>query len=130
MLLRAAGQRVTKPRTTVLAALVAAGSEHLTAEELLERVGGPVHRATVYRTLEGLAEVGLVAPVRLGRGITAYHVAHRAHLHAQCDRCGRVVDVPAAALDDTTRRLRTATGFRLDGARATLPGLCADCADA
>jgi Fur family ferric uptake transcriptional regulator len=136
-LLRSVGQRVTTPRVVVLSHVLAAGSQHLSADELLERVAAAdagVHRATVYRTLEGLTEAGLLVHVHLGRGLTAYHLAgpehaeHGGHLHAQCSQCGRVVDLPADVLGDTAERIRAARGFRLDAAHVALSGLCRDCA--
>ena len=135
-LLRSVGQRVTKPRVVVLSQVLAAGEQHLSADEILERVtatDAAVHRATVYRTLDGLAEAGVLVHVHLDRGLTAYHLAdagrhHGGHLHAQCSRCGTVVDLPADVLGDTAARIRKAHGFRLDAAHVALSGLCKDCA--
>ncbi|HVS69514.1 MAG TPA: Fur family transcriptional regulator, partial [Mycobacteriales bacterium] len=117
-LLRDVGQRVTKPRVAVLACVLAAGGDHLSAEEVLSKVAersAGVHRATVYRTLDGLADVGVLRHVHLDRGLTAYHVVEptprHEHLHAQCTSCGRVVDLPPDVLGDTAARVRRASGF-------------------
>ena len=138
-LLRAAGQRVTRSRVALLRCVIAAGGEHLSADALLEQVADsdpPIHRATVYRTLEGLTAAGVLRHVHLDRGLTAYHLAstpraehHRPdHLHAQCSVCGRVTDLPAHVLGDTATRVRRATGFRLDPSHVALSGVCRDCA--
>lgn len=136
--LREVGQRVTRARVAVLECLLAAGEGHLSADEVLARVGDsrpPVHRATVYRTLESLTAAGVLRHVHLDRGLTAYHVAvptaapRGEHLHAQCGTCGRVVDLPASVLGDTAKRVRAASGFRLDPGHVALSGECADCAD-
>ena len=137
-LLRRIGQRVTRPRVVVLAQVLAAGDEHVTANALLDQVTAlhaDVHRATVYRTLDGLTEAGVLRHVHLDRGLRAYHLAHDrapadAHLHGQCTQCGRVVDLPADVLDAVTRRVADATGFVLDAGHVALSGRCADCADA
>lgn len=133
-LLRGAGQRVTQPRVAVLARVIAAGTDHVSADTVLEEVTAhhaDVHRATVYRTLDALTDAGVLRHVHLDRGVRAYHLASVAgpvpHLHAQCARCGRVVDLPPDALGDAAERIRAATGFRLDAAHAALSGLCADC---
>jgi Fur family ferric uptake transcriptional regulator len=136
-LLRSVGQRVTRPRVVVLSHVLAAGDEHLSADEILEQVTASdagVHRATVYRTLEGLAEAGVVVHVHLDRGLTAYHLASPAHLHgevahlhAQCSQCGKVVDLPPDVLGDTAARIRKARGFTLDAAHVALSGLCKEC---
>lgn len=134
-LLRGAGQRVTRPRVAVLARVIAAGSDHVSADTVLDDVSAhhaDVHRATVYRTLESLTDAGVLRHVHLDRGLRAYHLASVTgpppHLHAQCSRCGRVVDLPPDALGDAADRIRTATGFRLDAGHAALSGVCADCA--
>jgi Fur family ferric uptake transcriptional regulator len=141
-LLRAANQRVTKPRVALLSCVIAAGGEHLSADALLEQVSGgdpPIHRATVYRTLEGLTSAGVLRHVHLDRGLTAYHLVdsparpaahhHRGeHLHAQCSRCGKVTDLPAHVLGDSPERIRRASGFRLDASHVALSGVCKDCA--
>jgi Fur family ferric uptake transcriptional regulator len=94
-----------------------------------------VHRATVYRTLDGLTAAGLLCHVHLDRGLTAYHLANSAkgdqgapHLHAQCSECGRIVDLPPHVLGDTAARIQRARGFRLDPTHVALSGLCQACA--
>jgi Fur family ferric uptake transcriptional regulator len=142
-LLRAAGQRVTKPRIALLSCVIAARGEHLSADALIEQVADsdpPIHRATVYRTLDGLTTAGLLRHVHLDRGLTAYHLVdgrgptssghhHRAeHLHAQCSKCGKVTDLPAHVLGETAERIRRVSGFRLDASHVALSGVCKDCA--
>jgi Fur family ferric uptake transcriptional regulator len=139
-LLRAAGQRVTKPRVALLSCVIAAGGEHLSADALLEQVADsdpPIHRATVYRTLEGLTNVGVLRHVHLDRGLTAYHLVdrprsaprgHPEHLHAQCSQCGTVTDLPAHVLGDTATRIRRVSGFRLDASHVAFSGRCKNCA--
>jgi Fur family ferric uptake transcriptional regulator len=142
-LLRAAGQRVTRPRIVLLSHVIAASGEHISADVLLDQVADsdpPIHRATVYRTLEGLTNAGVLRHVHLDRGLTAYHLVDAApasaaprrseHLHAQCSRCGRVTDLPAHVLGDTPERIRRASGFRLDASHVALSGVCRDCAQA
>lgn len=135
-LLRSVGQRVTRPRVAVLSCVLAAGEQHQSADEILDRVvssDAKAHRATVYRTLEGLAEAGVLSHVHLGRGLTAYHVSASvagladSHLHAQCIECRRVVDLPSDILGETAAKIRRASGFHLDPAHVALSGICDDC---
>lgn len=133
--LRTAGLRATAPRLAVLGVLLAAGDEHLSADEVLERVAAgnvTIHRATVYRTLEQLTADGLLAHVHLDRGVAAYHLTDAgrgtAHLHAQCSECGAVVDLPSDVLGRSAQRVRAATGFELDLGHVALSGRCAACA--
>jgi Fur family ferric uptake transcriptional regulator len=147
-LLRSHGRRVTKPRVVILSCLLEAGEDHLSAEALLDQVASrhDVHRATIYRTLDGLAADGLLRHVHLDRGRTAYHLVEpppatvgadvpevtdgRTHLHAQCGDCGAVVDLPSDVLGDAAERIERATGFRLDASHVALSGRCAACSTA
>lgn len=127
-LLRAHGLRVTQPRLAVLQALQRLGG-HPSADDIAAMVGPDrVHRATVYRALEVLAERGVLTHVHLDTGVTAYHLADR-HLHARCHNCGRVVDLPADLLDEVSMRVRSVAGFTLDAGHIALSGNCATCAE-
>lgn len=132
--LRALGQRVTPARRAVVEVLAATDS-HLDAEQVgravAQRFPG-VHRATVYRTLETLAGLGLLTHVHTSRGGTAYHLAGtltgRDHLHAQCRVCGKILDLPADLLDDAAARVRE-HGFLLEADHVALSGICEECSD-
>ena len=138
--LRSAGERVTPARYAVLRVLDAAdrADEHLTAEQIGTRVAEAepsVHRATVYRSLTSLVEVGVVSHVHLGGSATVYHLTceHAAppslsgHAHVQCSSCGRVIDVPHDTLEPVAARLLEELGFHLDTTHAALLGTCRDC---
>jgi Fur family ferric uptake transcriptional regulator len=130
--LRGRGERVTTARIAV-AEVLAATEEHLSAEQIAERaeqLRPGIHRATVYRALDALGELGLVTHVHLGRSGTTYHLAGELaapHLHVRCTECGAVLDVDGKTLDPVRRRLHKELGFRLDADHVALLGTCRDC---
>jgi len=131
-LLHQRGERMTRPRRAVLAALAASGG-HLTVEDVVAAVvdvDATVHRASVYRTLEALCGLGVVQHVHIGHGATAYHLVHDVtpHVHVQCTSCGAVVDLPADVLDAAATRMVEEAGFVLDPTHVALSGTCAGCA--
>ena len=130
-LLRARGERMTGPRRAVLTVL-AADSGHLPADAVVSRVADHdpgVHRASVYRTLDALSDLGVIQHVHVGHGATAYHVVRtgKRHLHAHCRDCGAVLDLPHDLLDDVAGELVARFGFVLDAGHVALSGLCAGC---
>ncbi len=134
--LRDHGERVTDARRAVLGVL-ARTHEHVSADHvvaLLEHGDPRVHRATVYRTLEVLAERGIVSSLHTAGGATAYHLATPApgheHLHAYCRVCGDVVVIPADCLDEAVREVTRVSGLTIDPQQSTLIGVCARCAEA
>jgi Fe2+ or Zn2+ uptake regulation protein len=131
--LRARGERMTQPRRTVLTVLARNGG-HLSAEEVVAAVAAvdaSVHRASVYRTLEALSELGVVQHLHVGHGGTAYHlvIGPGPHPHAQCRVCGAVHDLPGDLLDDVAAVLSERYRFRLDAGHVALSGVCATCAE-
>ena len=126
------GERMTGPRRAVLTAL-AREHNHVSAEHLVATVAeldASVHRASVYRTLEALSELGVVQHIHLGHGATTYHLipATGPHPHAQCRSCGAVYDMPADLLDAVVGRMARQDGFILDTDHVALSGTCAACA--
>lgn len=130
--LRELGQRVTPARRAVLEVLDSTGA-HLSADEITELVveaAPDVHRATVFRTLERLAELGVIAHIHLPHGATTYHLHRpgtRMHLHVLCRVCGRVFDTEPDLLDRVAKELFKTIGFTLAADHAALSGVCADC---
>jgi Fe2+ or Zn2+ uptake regulation protein len=127
--LRERGKRITVPRTLVIGVL-AQGHDHLTAEQVAVELPS-VHRATVYRTLDRLAELGIVTAMRQ-TDATAYHLAvapnGHEHLHARCRSCRQVIVLPVDALDSAVRALRSSDLFELEPEHSDLVGLCPNCA--
>lgn len=122
---------MTGPRQAVLGVL-AARRDHLNAEQIFDLVtdeSPTVARSTVYRALEALSNMGVVTHVHTGHGPTVYHLAaaHADHLHLECGRCGRLLDVPDDLLDDVASRLVADFDFALDADHTALAGVCDRC---
>lgn len=125
-----AGHRLTGPRRA-LAVLIAGQDGHFTAAELVaaarsRRLG--VGRATVFRTLEVLEELGAIERLDLPNGEHAYVGCQPAHHHhVVCSRCGRTSEIRDADLQRVVRRVARQTGYRVDDHRLELFGLCPAC---
>jgi Fur family ferric uptake transcriptional regulator len=130
--LRRRHQRITPARIAVLSALSITDA-HMSAAEIVDlaAVRAPgVHRATVYRALSTLCELGIVTHTHIAGAGTIYHLAeaHGAgHVHLQCSVCGTVIDLPAEALQPLARTVRDDYDFTLEPQHAALMGVCASC---
>lgn len=123
--LRERGMRVTPQRERVMAAVT--GLVHATPEQVADAVPD-VDLTTVYRTLEVLEHIGLLAHTHLGHGAPSYRLAADDHVHVVCHHCSSVVDAPAGLADELGGRLLAERGFVLDRSHFTVFGTCADCA--
>lgn len=135
--LRAAGERVTPARRAVLGVLEQSRG-HLDAEAIAAQVGDRepgVHRATVYRTLQSLVTLGVVAHTHVPGGSTIYHLSpsclgasdDHVHAHLQCTSCLRFFDMPAEWLDELRESALKTMGFEIAPGHAALLGICSKC---
>lgn len=122
--------RMTEPRRAV-ARLIAGRAGHFSAADLVDeararRLG--IGRATVFRTLDVLAELDLVERIDLPSGEHAYVACEPSHHHhVVCSGCGRSQDIDDAGLRAVVRDVARRTGFRIDDHRLELFGRCAEC---
>ncbi|MEI7742976.1 MAG: transcriptional repressor [Chloroflexota bacterium] len=124
------GQRLTEPRRAV-AALVAERDGHFTAAELVAdaRTRHPgIGRATIFRTIDLFASLGLVERVDLPGGDHAYVACDPVHHHhAICTACGRSFDVGDTGLGEVLAAVGRRSGFRITDHRLEIFGVCAGC---
>jgi len=126
----AASYRLTDPRRA-LARLVASHDGHFSADELLtesRRARLGVTRATIFRSLDVLAELGVVERLDLPSGEHAFVACEPVHHHhIVCSSCGRSTGVPDHGLEGVAESIGRATGYRIDTHRLELFGLCPEC---
>jgi Fur family ferric uptake transcriptional regulator len=128
--LRDAGGRITDGRRAIVTAVLAGDDHHVTVDELAAelRASHPaLALSTIYRTLETLEELGIVARVDLGQGRAVYHPIDHAHHHLVCSTCGAVEEVPDEAMAPLAADLESRVGFALSRQQLTLTGTCRRC---
>jgi len=105
----------------------------VTARDIDERLraeGRAVGRASVYRALEQLTELGLVSRVEVGQGMARFEPVHPSgdhHHHFVCDRCGEVEPFADVALERSIARLAHSAAFDVTGHDVVLRGDCRAC---
>jgi Fur family ferric uptake transcriptional regulator len=117
----------------VWAALAASG-QFQSAQQLHARLreqGDGVGLATVYRTLQHLAEEGEVDVLRTGDGEAVYRRCSTGHHHHLiCRHCRRTVEVDSVAVERWARTIGEENGFADVEHVVEVFGTCADCAGA
>lgn len=128
-MLRAKGFKVTPQRLAVYRAL-AESKEHPSAEMIfkeLKETFPTMSLATVYKTVDVLAEIGLVQKLNVGEDSFRYDAWVEDHSHIRCTSCGRVddlVDFDAAPILDAAG---IGTDYRITGQQFYFYGICKDC---
>jgi Fur family ferric uptake transcriptional regulator len=127
--LRSKGFRLTPQRLAILEYLRSADG-HLTPTEIYEKVAADLPgltEATVYRTLNFLAEQGLVLVAHLGRGQLVYEIAEHDHHHLICKECGEMQEIDHLEVKALYDQFLENTGYQINSIHTTFFGLCPDC---
>ena len=128
--IKAQGERITLPRQAVIEALCQLGN-HQTMQALqshLAEQGVDMPESTVYRVLQWLKDLGIVAQTDLGQsGITYELVTIPPHHHLVCLICGGIEDIDDSVMQPVRDQLREQHGFlpRID--HMAFFGICHEC---
>ena len=126
-----AGYRLTAPRRALADLIAARAGSTFTAADLVAEVrsrGLGIGRATVFRAIDLLERVGAVERLDRPTGEHAYVACAPAHHHhVICAHCERSIEVGDLGLGAVAREVTRRTGYRIDGHRLELFGLCPAC---
>jgi Fur family transcriptional regulator, ferric uptake regulator len=124
------GHRLTTPRRA-LATLIAGREGHFTADDILaesRRARTGLGRATVFRGLDTLSDLGVIERLDLPNGDHAYVACRPAHHHhVVCSICGRSTSVEGCGMEEVAEQVVRRTGFVVDTHRIELYGTCREC---
>jgi Fur family ferric uptake transcriptional regulator len=128
-LLRAKGLRMTPQRRAILAEIMASEGHISPAEvarRVRERVPG-VNASTVYRTLDMLEGMGILAHAHLESGAEYHRSADSKHVHLTCSNCGSEDSLTLEEAERLKRLISTHHGFSPDLTHFAISGLCGRC---
>jgi Fur family transcriptional regulator, ferric uptake regulator len=131
-LLRAQGMRMTPQRLAIVDEIMTT-TGYVIPIQVIERVQARVpgvSPSTVYRTLERLEAIGVLAHVHLESGLGYHRLDEVQHAHLTCARCGSDLELSRAALRGLERLVERQHGFRPDFTHYAISGLCASCREA
>lgn len=127
--------RRTRQRTAVSEVLTGAREFH-TAQQVHDRLsarGDQVALATVYRTLQTMADAGELDTIRTPDGQAAYRHCvggHVHHHHLICRSCGLTVEVEFGNFESLVAAVAANHGFTGVDHEIELYGLCRECSNA
>jgi Fur family transcriptional regulator, ferric uptake regulator len=126
-----AGYRLTSPRQRIVE-FVAPRTDNFSAQDVVDvihdhRLG--IGRATVFRTLDLLVDMGFLHRMHSDDGCHRYAVCETQHHHHHllCSECGAVAELEAPGIESEIQRLAAESGFELQSHVLELVGRCAQC---
>lgn len=121
--------RPTRQRRAITEALAGA-ADFQSAQDIhdsLRQAGDKVGLATVYRTLQAMAEAGEVDVLQGAGGESVYRRCSDHHHHLVCRSCGRTVEVTGPAVEKWADAVAREHDFAEVSHSLELSGICADC---
>ena len=137
---RGCGYRITAPREAILDVL-SKSDDHLSAEEIYIKVHTyypAVGLTTIYRTLDILANMGLIFKFDFGDSRARYELSEgpkgkKHHHHLICTNCNRIIDYAdfideeIKLLEQTEKGLLKKYNFKSTNHLIQFYGLCEKC---
>jgi Fur family transcriptional regulator, ferric uptake regulator len=127
------GVRMTAQRR-VLVSIIQDSPRHLDAATLLKiakQKDSAVDRATVYRTIALLKNLGLIDELDLMHleGEKHYYEAktNRDHCHMACFQCGAIMEYASSSFERLKQDIAKRSGFQIRVVRLEVGGLCERC---
>lgn len=122
---------VTAQREQVAGVILGARG-HFSVEDIerkLRERGTHVGKATVYRTLDLLAQSGMITARDFGEGFRRYErvPGQPHHEHLICLRCGKVIEFANERLERMKALIAEEYGFRHHHHRLEIFGTCPEC---
>ena len=125
------GHRVTRSRELICKILEDSGHAHFTVDELYKKVtkkNTDIDLATVYRTLELLGEIGLIAHLHQAHGSGIYFLKNNENtMHIICLDCNKIIDVSSKSYNKINDLLMNETQFKLIRNNSIYSGVCGNC---
>ena len=127
-------RRNTRPRRLIAERLIeiAHQGQDFTTDDLWQEIRSTepkIGRATVFRSVEKLVEMGLLNRVEFADGTHHYRVCDEDHHHHHltCTHCHCVVEVDLCLSEEKFHEISSRTNFSIEGHTLALFGCCAKC---
>ncbi|ABQ47081.1 ferric uptake regulator, Fur family [Thermotoga petrophila RKU-1] len=126
--------RITAQREMILKIFLESRGRHLGVEEVYRELlnrNVRISKATVYRSVELLVELGFLRKLNFGEGLYRYELAERSdresHQHVICQKCGRIVEINSEQVNKIISDISKKTGYAIKWHDLKFYGICPEC---
>ncbi len=131
-LLKNRGLKSTRQRDAIIQMFMESGKDHLSVEELYQRVrqrNPKIGYATVYRTLRLMAESGWASSRQFGNRTARFErqTEGQHHDHLICIGCGKIVEFENPRIEELQAHIARQKGFQIFEHKLELYGNCPSC---
>jgi Fur family peroxide stress response transcriptional regulator len=127
--LRKKGYKATTQRIAICR-FILYSRDHPSAQRIYDevrKIHPTVSLATVYKTLQILAEQGLVQELDLPESQARFDSCMKPHINLVCLQCGNIQDFDDNAAREMVERVAAKAEFKWTGQRLDIYGICKTC---
>ncbi|MEA1884233.1 MAG: Fur family transcriptional regulator [Thermotogota bacterium] len=125
--------RITAQRELIMRIFAESPEDHHSVEEVYRKLldkRSRISKATVYRTVELLSDLGLLRKIEIDEGIVRFELAdsnkHGKH-HLICTDCGETMLIPDHLVEKIEEMVKQEMGFEPEDHNIKFYGKCANC---
>lgn len=123
------GYRDTAPRRAIVEAVCARDGSFTAQEIAAELADRGIGRATVFRAMGVLQELGYLSRLHVGEECHRYTLCDATHHHhLVCTSCGQVYPFAACSVEEAAGKAAARVQFAVHGHHVDVYGRCAACA--
>lgn len=131
--LKAKDYKMTPQRKIIIDFFLKNPEEHLSAEDVfleIKKINPELGLATVYRTLELLADLEILKKMNFDDGKFRYEFSNEEdHYHLICLKCDKVIEFEHEVLEGLTNAIAQKHDFKVVDHQLKFYGYCKDCTD-
>lgn len=126
-LLRACNLKITKARIAILEILISQ-KKPLTVEDIIGLIKSDVNTTTIYRSLEQMAQKGIISKTNFLDGKIYYEHQSSHHHHIMCTHCGTKEGIDLCVKDSLPNVIAGSKKFKsINSHILELFSICTDC---
>jgi Fur family ferric uptake transcriptional regulator len=125
--------KITPQRQIILKTFINNVGKHLSAEEvykIVKKNNPEIGLATIYRTLDLLAEIDVLQKINFDEGKSRYEFnddSSHHHHHLICVKCGKVLEFEDDLLESIEKEISKKSNFEILDHKVKFYGYCEDC---
>jgi Fur family peroxide stress response transcriptional regulator len=126
-ILRTHNLKATPQRLTILQVISKYG--HINIDTLYSEIKdqfSSISLATIYKNINSMTEVGLLAEVKLPNAKSVYEIVKEGHAHLKCEVCGDIEDMTIDA-NSVFSEISQQHHFKINHTDVILSGICKNC---
>ncbi len=104
--------------------------DHPNAESIYNKLAPTyptISLATVYKSLELFAQLGLIQVINIGENSFRYDYNSSSHPHVVCEKCHKVEDLDSHLFHNLSNKVEELSNYQINKQQLCFYGLCSEC---